>query len=108
MSSGDQEASHAPTADRVFQIFHHSNLNPNSSELPSDTELPEIDFMDLGRIINEIEDLEAEAASSKTPTCTITKNSPNQPTTSTIEQPSPTVLISIPPPPLPTSPPTQT
>ena len=105
MSSGDQEASHAPTADRVFQIFHHSNLNPNSSELPSDAELPEIDFMDLGRIMNEIEDLEVEAASSKNATCTSTKNSEDQTTTSTIEQSFTGVRIDIKPSPVQDSPP---
>jgi hypothetical protein len=86
MSSDEQEASHAPTADRVFQIFHRSNLNPNSSESPSGTELPEIDFKDLGRIMDEIEVLEVEAASSKNDACTSIKMAEDQITTMTVEE----------------------
>ena len=67
-SSGEQEASYAPTADRVFKIFHPSNSGPNLSESPSGEELPEVDFMDLGKIMNEIEVLDVEAASLKNAT----------------------------------------
>jgi len=86
MSSDEQEANHAPTADRVFQVFHHSNLNTNSSESPSGTELPEIDFMDLGRIMNEFEFFEGEATSSKNNACTSIKMAENQITTKTVEE----------------------
>lgn len=72
MSSGEQEASHVPTADRVFQIFHHGDPAPNSSESPSGADLPEIDFKDLGRLMDEMEVLEAKAASSKNATSTTT------------------------------------
>ena len=80
MSSGELEASHAPTADRVFKIFNRGNLDPNSSEPTSGAELPEIDFMDLGRITNEIEVLEVEAASKS---ATSTRN---QTTTTAVEE----------------------
>jgi hypothetical protein len=83
MSSDEQEASHAPTADRVFQMSHRSNLNPNSSELPSGTELPEIDFMDIGRII---EVFGIAAASSKNDACTSIKMAEDQTTTTTVEE----------------------
>ena len=86
MSSDEQEASHAPTADRVFQIFHRSNLNPNSSESPSGAELPEIDFKDLGRIMDEIEVLEVKAASSKNDACTSIKMAGDQTTATTVEE----------------------
>jgi len=86
ISSGEKEASHAPTADRVLQIFHR-NLNPNSSDTPSGAELLEIDFMDLGRIMNEIEVLEVGAASSKNATCTsIDMAEENHTTTKTVEE----------------------
>lgn len=84
MSSDEQEASHAPTADRVSQIFHRSNLNPNSSESPSGAELPEIDFMDLGRIMNEIEGFGVEAASSKNDSGTSIKMAEGQTTATTV------------------------
>ncbi|KAI0268910.1 hypothetical protein BGY98DRAFT_1018014 [Russula aff. rugulosa BPL654] len=80
----EQEASHAPTADRVSQIFHRSNLNPNSSESPSGAELPEIDFMDLGRIMNEIEGFGVEAASSKNDSGTSIKMAEGQTTATTV------------------------
>jgi hypothetical protein len=86
MSSDEQETSHAPTADRVFQIFHRSNLNPNSSESPSGAELPEIDFMDLGTIVVEIEGFEVEAASSKNDACTGIKMAQDQITTKKVEE----------------------
>jgi hypothetical protein len=86
MSSDEQEASHAPTADRVFQIFHHSNLNPNSSESPSGAELPEIDFMDLGRIMNEIEVFEVGTAPSKNDAGTSIIMAEDQTTTKTVEE----------------------
>ena len=83
ISSDEQEANHAPTADRVFQIFHRSNLNPNSLESPSGAELPEIDFMDLGRILDEIE---VEAASSKYDACTSIKMIEDQTATTSVEE----------------------
>ena len=86
MSSDEQEASHAPTADRVFRIFHRSNLDPNSSGSPSGAEIPEIDFMDLGRIMNEIEVLEVEADSSKNDVYTNIKMAEDQTTTKTVEE----------------------
>jgi len=86
MSSDEQEASHAPTARHVFQIFHRSNLNPNSSESLSGTELPEIDFMDLGRIVHEIENFEVEAASSRNDACTSIKMAEDQTTTTAVEE----------------------
>ena len=86
MSSDEQEASHVPTGDRVFQICHHSNLNPNSSESPSGTEIPEIDFMDLDRFMHEIKVLEAEAASLKDDTCISIKIAEGQTTTTTVEE----------------------
>ena len=82
MSSDEKEASHAPTADRVFQIFHHCNLNPNSSESPSG-ELPEINFKDLGRFMNEIE---VETASSKNDAGARIKMVEDQTTTKTVEE----------------------
>jgi hypothetical protein len=87
LSSGEQEASHAPTADRVFQIFHRGNLGPNSSESPSGAELPEIDFMDLGKIMNEIEVLEVETASSKNATNTKAEKAEDQTTAIAFEEP---------------------
>ena len=87
MFSGEQDASHVPTADRVLQIFQHSNPAPNSSELPSDAELPEIDFMDLGKIMNEIEVLEAEAASSKNATATRGEKAEDQTTIMAVDEP---------------------
>ena len=86
MSSDEQEASHVPTADRVFQIFHRSNLNPNSSESPSGAGLPEIDFMDLGRVMNEIEVFEVEATSSKNKAGTSIKMAEDSTTAKTVEE----------------------
>lgn len=86
MFSGKQESSHVPTADRVLQIFQHDNPAPNSSESPSGAELPEIDFMDLGRIMNEIEVLEAEAAS-KNATGMRAIKADDQTTTMAIDEP---------------------
>lgn len=71
---GEQEASHVPTAERVFRIFHGDGVL-NSSESPSDVEeLLEIDFTDLGRIMGEFEGLEAAALSSKETTGTSAEN----------------------------------
>ncbi|KAI9450307.1 hypothetical protein BJY52DRAFT_1227281 [Lactarius psammicola] len=60
--AGEREASHVPTAERVYRIFHGGNAAPQPSESVSDEEeLLEIDYTDLGRFVNEIE---ATAASS--------------------------------------------
>ncbi|KAI9437622.1 hypothetical protein H4582DRAFT_1956394 [Lactarius indigo] len=60
--NGEQEASHVPTAERVYRIFHGGNAVPQPSEpLFDEEELLEIDYADLGRFINEVE---ATAASS--------------------------------------------
>lgn len=83
MSPDEQEASHAPTADRVFQIFRRSNLNPTSSESPSGAELPEIDFMDLDRIMNEPGIFEIKSAFSKNNACTSIKMAEGRTTTKT-------------------------
>ena len=69
MPSGEQEASHVPTADRVLQIFHHGDPAPTPSESPPGEDLPEIDFKDLGRLMEE---MEAKAASSKIANSTTT------------------------------------
>lgn len=95
----EHEASHAPTADRVSQIFHRSNLNPNSSESPSGAELPEIDFMDLGRIMDEIDAFEVDSAS-KNDACTSIKMTEDQTITTTAEESSMGDRIDIQPPPL--------
>lgn len=61
--AGEQEASHVPTAERVYRIFHGGSAAPKPSESLSDEEeLLEIDYVDLGRVMSEIE---AAAASSK-------------------------------------------
>ncbi|KAH9055548.1 hypothetical protein EDB87DRAFT_1579780 [Lactarius vividus] len=61
--AGEQEASHVPTAERVYRIFHGGNSAPQPSEpLSDEEELLEIDYADLGRFMNEIE---ATATSSK-------------------------------------------
>ena len=86
-SSGEQEANHASTADRVFQIFHRGNPGPNLSESPSGEELPEIDFMDLGKIMNEIEVLDVEAASSKNATSMRAEKPEDQTTAIAFEEP---------------------
>jgi hypothetical protein len=86
MSPDEQEASHVPTADRVFQIFHRSNLNPTSSKSPSGAELPEIDFMDLGRIMNLNEIFEVEETSSKNNACTSIKMAEDRTTTKTVDE----------------------
>ena len=60
---GEQEASHAPTADRVFQIIHGGNPDPRPPEpLSDEEELVVIDYNDMGKFVSE---LEAAAASSK-------------------------------------------
>ncbi|KAI0046164.1 hypothetical protein FA95DRAFT_1412088 [Auriscalpium vulgare] len=51
--AGEQDASHVPTAERVFRVFHTDELDP--SRAASDTEeLEEIDFADLGRVADEM------------------------------------------------------
>ena len=78
MPSGEQEARHVPTAERVFRIFHGDGVI-NSSQSPSDVEeLLEIDFTDLGRIMNEVEGLEAAAVSSKKTTGMSAENAEDQ------------------------------
>ena len=78
LPSGEQEASHVPTAERVFRIFHGDGVL-NLSDSPSDVEeLLEIDFADLGRIMNEVENLEAAAVLSKKNTGTGAENSEDQ------------------------------
>ncbi|KAH9060568.1 hypothetical protein EDB87DRAFT_1831373 [Lactarius vividus] len=65
----EAEASHAPTAERVYRIFHGGNAAPQlSGPLSDKEELLEIDYADLGRFMNEIE---ATAASSKNMKTTI-------------------------------------
>ena len=60
---GEQEASHAPTADRVYQIIYGGNPDPRLPEpLSDEEELLVIDYKDLGKYVSE---LEAAAASSK-------------------------------------------
>ena len=78
LPSGEQEASHIPTAERVFRIFHGDGVL-NSTDSPSDVEeLLEIDFTDLGRIMNEVEGLEAAAVLSKKGTGTGAENEKDQ------------------------------
>ena len=75
---GGQEASHVPTAERVFRIFHDDGV-PDPSGSPSDVEeLLEIDFTDLGKVMNEVESLEAAAAFLKKTTSTNAENPENQ------------------------------
>ncbi|KAI9457521.1 hypothetical protein F5148DRAFT_346735 [Russula earlei] len=63
----EADANHVPTAERVFQIFRHDEERPDlSSDSPSDAEeLLEIDFTDLGRVMSEVEALEAVASPTK-------------------------------------------
>jgi hypothetical protein len=78
LPSGEQEASHIPTAERVFRIFHGDRVL-SSTDSPSDVEeLLEIDFTDLGRIMNEVEGLEAAAVLSKKTTGTGAENEEDQ------------------------------
>ena len=52
---GEQEASHAPTAERVYQIIHGGDSGPQPSESLSDEEeLLEVDYVDLGKFISKI------------------------------------------------------
>lgn len=66
--AGEQEASHAPTADRVYRIFHGGNPDPQPpGPLSDEEELLEIDYADLGKFMSEIE---VATASKKTKTTT--------------------------------------
>ena len=97
---GEQEASHVPTAERVFRIFHGDGVL-NSSESPSDIEeLLEIDFTDLGRIMGEAEGLEVAALSSKKTTGTSTENAEDQVGRATVGERFKGSCIDIQPPPL--------
>ncbi|TFY61685.1 hypothetical protein EVG20_g6968, partial [Dentipellis fragilis] len=67
--AGTEDKSHVPTADRVFEVFHHVDggnppeEDPLTSQLPSDIEgLEEIDFADMGRVREEVD---AHAASTE-------------------------------------------
>ncbi|KAA1475077.1 hypothetical protein DENSPDRAFT_866787 [Dentipellis sp. KUC8613] len=60
--AGTEDKSHVPTADRVFEVFHHTDggnrpeEDPSTSQLPSDIEgLEEIDFADMGRVREEVD-----------------------------------------------------
>jgi hypothetical protein len=84
LPSGEQETSHVPTAERVSQIFLTDGA-PNASDSRSDVEeLLEIDFTDLGRVMKEVESLEAAAGSKKT-TSTNAETVENQATMGTVE-----------------------
>ncbi|KAH8996442.1 hypothetical protein EDB86DRAFT_2829114 [Lactarius hatsudake] len=94
--AGEQEASHVPTAERVYRIFHGGNAAPQPSELLSDEEeLLEIDYADLGRFMNEIEATATSSKNMKTtiPAAAIAATSiatnvqdDNQPVVTTIEE----------------------
>ncbi|KAI9465380.1 hypothetical protein BJY52DRAFT_1221034 [Lactarius psammicola] len=65
----EREASHVPTAKRVYRIFHGGNAAPQPSESLSDEEeLLEIDYTDLGNFVNEIEAAAASSMKMKTAT----------------------------------------
>ncbi|KAI9429450.1 hypothetical protein BJY52DRAFT_1423386 [Lactarius psammicola] len=67
--AGEQEASHVPTAERIYRIFHGGNAAPQPSESLSDEEeLLEIDYTDLGNFVNEIEAAAASSMKMKTAT----------------------------------------
>jgi hypothetical protein len=99
LPSGEQETSHVPTAERVSRIFLGDGV-PNASDSRSDVEeLPEIDFTDLGRVMNEVQSLEAAAASKKT-TSTNAENVENYATIGTVGGRDKGVGIDTKPPPL--------
>jgi hypothetical protein len=87
LPSGEQEVGLVPTAERVFRIFHGDGT-PTSLESPSDVEeLLEIDFTDLGRIMNEVEGLEGAAAVSLKKTTSVgAENAEGQATITTVEE----------------------
>ncbi|THH16891.1 hypothetical protein EW146_g3823 [Bondarzewia mesenterica] len=59
-SAGDENQSHIPTADRVLRVFNASDDPP--SRAPSDTEeLEEIDFEDLGQMMQKVEAMAAKS-----------------------------------------------
>ncbi|KAI9448836.1 hypothetical protein BJY52DRAFT_1364366 [Lactarius psammicola] len=67
--AGEREASHVPTAERVYRIFHGGNAAPQPSESLSDEEeLLEIDYTDLGNFVNEIGAAAASSMKMKTAT----------------------------------------
>lgn len=100
LPSGEQDTSHVPTAERVFRIFHGDGVI-NSSPSPSDVEeLLEIDFTDLGRIMNEVEGLEAAAVPSKKTTCMSAKNSEDEVGIATVAERFKGFCIDTKPPPL--------
>lgn len=71
LSLGELKASHVPTADRLFRIFHRGGVGPNLSQSPSDAEeLLEIDFTDFGRVMDRVEGLVDVAVSSEKTTST--------------------------------------
>ncbi|KAH9007974.1 hypothetical protein EDB84DRAFT_1281330 [Lactarius hengduanensis] len=94
--AGEQEASHVPTAERVYRIFHGGNAAPQPSEpLSDEEELLEIDYADLGRFMNEIEATAASSKNTKTaiPAAAIAATNiatsvqeDNQPVVTTIEE----------------------
>jgi hypothetical protein len=105
LSSDEQAASHVPTAERIFQIFHRDDVRPSSSGSPSGVEdLPEIDFADLGRIMNEIDD--PEVITSKNFASTSAQKSESQATATTVGEQCRGAWIDTKPSPLQASPPT--
>jgi hypothetical protein len=90
---------------RLGPSFESGNLIPHSNRSSSyltQPHFPEIDFMDLGRIMNEIEGFGVEAASSKNDSGTSIKMAEGQTTATTVGtsfmrdpidiKPSPTAL----------------
>jgi len=97
-SSGEQQAGYVPTAERIYRIFHGGDPGPNSSESPSDLEeLLEIDFADLGKIMDEVE---AVAASSRNATGTNAEEAESQSATIMVEERFTGVCINTKPPPM--------
>ncbi|KAH8993509.1 hypothetical protein EDB92DRAFT_1854568 [Lactarius akahatsu] len=94
--AGEQEASHVPTAERVYRIFHGGSTAPQLSEpLSDEEELLEIDYADLGKFLNEIEATAASSKNTKTtiPAAAIATTSiatsvedDNQPVVTTVEE----------------------
>jgi hypothetical protein len=105
LSSDEQAASHIPTAEGIFQIFHRDDVRPSSSGSSSGVEeLLEIDFADLGRFINEIEG--PEVMPSKNFASTSTQKSESQATATTVGEQCRAAWIDTKPSPLRDSPPT--